>query len=655
MRMRKKSIICMLLISIVPLLVVSIFSNLYFQKTLTKEITDKNLNLVSQTKFKVESFISEPISLIKTLSSYPVITSFNTSDSKAILVNAQNNEKSSSGVQIVLDDASGNQIVRGDANSLVNISKRSYFKDAINGVNESKQIVLGKNTNILTLNVGIPIKDSNGSIKGIIQGGIPLKKISDYVKSLSNNGSTVYIVDNDGLIVAHPNNNLVVSRKNLSSLNYIKAALSSKKDGTYTYNDSKKGKMLVSTTYDSHTGWVICNEIPYSVAMKSITTLNTFMLIFCILICIIIIAIGIIISNKLTNPIIKLQNLSERIAKGDLSVDDYEIKTKDEFANLAHSFSTMSQNLKSLILHIKESYSNLENVSNEMLKSCSESASAFSDISQNIVNVADDSNISVNKLNEANNSVLELMNVFSDVISNVDDIISKVKQTSSVSLKGKTDINKITEQMTNIDNRVNSLSDSIAKLKKHCDNIHEYSKVISDIAEETNLLSLNANIEAARAGENGKGFSVVADKIRSLADESGKAASEIGDLINEMNDDSIKAMESMNIGKTEVNTGKVIVKNTTLTFNEIESSINSILSRASKVTSSMEIVKASSENATSNMNSIKNITLNNSSKIQNIAASSEEQSAFSDEIKNQASKLQEVSNKLHDNISIFKI
>ncbi|AAK80374.1 methyl-accepting chemotaxis protein [Clostridium acetobutylicum] len=259
----------MLLISIIPLLAVSVFSDLYFQKTLTNEIAEKNLNLVSETKYRVESFINQPISLIKTLSTYPSITAFNTTESKPILVQAQNNEKSSSGVQIVLDDYNGNQIVRGDDNSLVNISKRDYFKNAIKGVSESKQIVLGKNTNILTLNVGIPVKDSSGSIKGILQGGIPLKKISDYVKNLSINGMTVYIVDKNGLIVAHPNNDLVVSRKNLSNISYIRSALSSKKDGTYTYKDANKGKILVSSTYDTHTGWLICTEIPYSIAMKS--------------------------------------------------------------------------------------------------------------------------------------------------------------------------------------------------------------------------------------------------------------------------------------------------------------------------------------------------------------------------------------------------
>lgn len=342
------------------------------------------------------------------------------------------------------------------------------------------------------------------------------------------------------------------------------------------------------------------------------------------------------ISDKLTNPLIKLQKLSDLIASGDLTTNDYEIKSNDEFGNLTHSFFTMSQNLKNLIIQIKESSSRLEDVSTEMLKSCSESASASSDISQNIVNVADDSNTSLNKLNEANDSVLNLIDVFSQVILNVNNIICKVEETSYVSSKGKMDINKITEQMLNIENRVNSLSEVISKLKTHCDNINNYSNVISDIAEETNLLSLNANIEAARAGENGKGFSVVADKIRSLADESGKAASEIGNLIREMNEDSIKAINSMNAGKKEVTSGKVIVEQTNLTFNEIANSINSILAATSEVTASMSTVKNSSENVSSTMSSIKNITLNNSSKIQNVAASTEEQSAFSDEIKNQA-------------------
>ncbi|AAK80375.1 methyl-accepting chemotaxis protein [Clostridium acetobutylicum] len=379
------------------------------------------------------------------------------------------------------------------------------------------------------------------------------------------------------------------------------------------------------------------------------------MIIFCILVCAVISIIGLVISDKLTNPLIKLQKLSDLIASGDLTTNDYEIKSNDEFGNLTHSFFTMSQNLKNLIIQIKESSSRLEDVSTEMLKSCSESASASSDISQNIVNVADDSNTSLNKLNEANDSVLNLIDVFSQVILNVNNIICKVEETSYVSSKGKMDINKITEQMLNIENRVNSLSEVISKLKTHCDNINNYSNVISDIAEETNLLSLNANIEAARAGENGKGFSVVADKIRSLADESGKAASEIGNLIREMNEDSIKAINSMNAGKKEVTSGKVIVEQTNLTFNEIANSINSILAATSEVTASMSTVKNSSENVSSTMSSIKNITLNNSSKIQNVAASTEEQSAFSDEIKNQATKLHDVSSKLHDNIATFKI
>lgn len=229
------------------------------------------------------------------------------------------------------------------------------------------------------------------------------------------------------------------------------------------------------------------------------------------------------------------------------------------------------------------------------------------------------------------------------------------QQASERSLEGNKAIQTAINQMNSINHTVEELSEVVEGLGQRSTQIGNIIEVITGIAEQTNLLALNAAIEAARAGEHGRGFAVVADEVRKLAEQSSGSAQQIADLIAAIQAETAKAVTSMESATQEVREGIQLVHGAGESFGHIQGSVGEVAQQIDSVASSAEKLKAGMDGVMDVIRQIAHIANETASGSQNVSAATEEQLAAMEEIASSAEALSKMMEELNDLVQRFKV
>jgi methyl-accepting chemotaxis protein len=292
----------------------------------------------------------------------------------------------------------------------------------------------------------------------------------------------------------------------------------------------------------------------------------------------------------LNRPIKQLVARSQQIATGDLSGEPLHTKSRDEVGQLTEATNLMSQSLKDLVAEMGHASDNVAAAATQIAASSEEMASGMDNQSDQIMQIS-------SSIEQMSASVVEVARKSADA-SNA------ATQAGETAKRGGDVVRETIEGMNGINDAVTASADSVKQLGELGQEIGEVIAVINDIADQTNLLALNAAIEAARAGEHGRGFAVVADEVRKLADRTTKATEEIGGSITAIQTGTEDAVLRMQAGTDQVAIG---------------------VERATESGDNLEQIVASAENV--------------SAMIQSIAAAAEEQSASSEEVSRSAEQI----------------
>jgi methyl-accepting chemotaxis protein len=266
----------------------------------------------------------------------------------------------------------------------------------------------------------------------------------------------------------------------------------------------------------------------------------------------------------------------------------------------------------------------LENVIRDVTEAVQATASASTQISSSSEEMAAGAQEQSAQTTEIAGAVEQMATTIIQTTKNAASAAESAKNAGKIAQEGGSVVNQTVEGMNKIAEVVSKAAVTVQELGKSSDQIGEIVQVIDDIADQTNLLALNAAIEAARAGEQGRGFAVVADEVRKLAERTTKATKEIAAMIRAIQKDTGEAVSSMKQGTEEVDSGKELAHKAGESLKEIISASENVLDVISQVASASEEQSAAAEQISKNIESISSVTHQSAAGVQQIARASED-------------------------------
>ncbi len=367
------------------------------------------------------------------------------------------------------------------------------------------------------------------------------------------------------------------------------------------------------------------------------------------------ILIAYFISKSMSLPVRRMTEALSEIADGNFEIEPVRIRNRDEIGLMATAFNSMTTDLKNVISDTRQAAVQLAEQAEELSASSEESLSA----SEMVAAVSEknllDSDEQIILVNESSTAIVEMSSSIDRITNDNQVMLNSSVEVAKLVDVGSGLMEDVTEQMTIISTSIGQSATIMNEMANHSEEIRHVTRLITNIAEQTNLLALNAAIEAARAGEQGKGFAVVADEVRNLAEQSKQSAGEIGQMIDVMISNVARAVSSTDESTQRINEGLVITENTSDVFEKIEHASTDVGEKVQTVTYSIEQIRAMTEKVSTSTSKVQLLAQQSAEQAQSTSAATEEQLAATEEITANALSLAQLAEHLQNGMARFKL
>ena len=453
------------------------------------------------------------------------------------------------------------------------------------------------------------LNDGSDTVR-VIAADMTLDRISVIVNSfIEMHDAEAFLVDKDSsVILASRDSDLISKTLGADGQSAFYKDVEKKVSGKSYDFCTLDGNMTVFKEVNG-TNWLLVSYVPTNVVLADLVGLRNLMIIFSIISILVLCVLIERVTHVVIRPVKEMTRVITSMASGDFTVS-MKVKGNDEIAVMGRSVEHFIASMKEMIRQMGHVSDRLEkqagsskNVSGEMNSAANIQSQSMTELNATV----DQLSVSVNEIAQ---NATQLAGVVADTKEDSDKVEDKMRTTVEVSEKGKADMESVGNALHNIEISIHNLEEAVDKVGTASGEIVDIIKLIGDIAEETNLLSLNASIEAARAGEAGRGFAVVASQIGVLAKNSADSVAHITSLINEINglvDDAVKQGRSA----SDIESSADLIHTAVDTFDQI---FQNIQETSHLIEGVVEKINQVDQVAT------------------NVAAISEEQAASSDEI-----------------------
>ena len=367
---------------------------------------------------------------------------------------------------------------------------------------------------------------------------------------------------------------------------------------------------------------------------------------------------GIILAAMIIKPINELSKITLKISGMDFSADSIQAKLnkrKDETGRMSRAMDGLRMSLIDVVSNIREKSNFVMSASDSLSTDAAETTTTMGQVENAVNDIAQGASSQAEDTQRATEDVVLMGNMVQETNDEVQTLLSyaaEMKESTDQAKQILSELDKVNrraeEYIDIIANQTNTTNESALK-------INEATKLITSIAEETNLLSLNASIEAARAGEQGRGFAVVAAEIQKLAEQSNESAKYIEEIIQELIADSEKAVETMYDVKEIIHAQSEHVEQTDVAFNQITEGVNQSIKGINRISAKTNQLDEARINVVDIVQSLTAIAEENAAGSQETSASVTEVSAIVEDISDKSNTLKQIATDLEDSMNIFTI
>lgn len=581
--MKKRESLQVRAIFIISLIVVTLISTVTSieyvnsKKLIMSSMENSGKQTVTIHAQKLSSWVKSRLSQVEVIANTQLVSGMNYSE---IIPYFQREQKNYDGVfnTIGVSDTTGKLTMQN--NVVIDIGAEDTFPQVMQG----KKIISNpfadkQNPSNLIISMECPVKDiKDNKVIGLVSGACLVSTVfkentdfhigkTDKVYLLSKDGKVLFSQDDTS---NKENNLLESSNKEFSAL--VKNALS-KDSFLGEFKDNNETKMLFASHVDG-TDWYMFLEVPTKEYTSSLDSLLYLIVMVSVVAIVLLIVLLTILLRKFFNKLLKISLTAEEVAEGNLLSSLPE--SSDELGRINITFNKMIDNLRNIIMKIKNVSEVVVQSSDSYKQVSFEAIECGKDIKQSIESLTMGAKNTANEIQNITISINDMENKSKELVDISANIDQRIAETNDKTLNGTKSLDSTVKLLYKMKESVNISAEVINELSENSKTIANITTTISSISEQTNLLALNASIEAARAGEHGKGFSVVAEEVRKLAEQSSDSTQEISAEIQQIQQQVANAVTVMKDSINYVGLSTNSIDDISSIFTGIEKEIENI-------------------------------------------------------------------------------
>lgn len=469
--------------------------------------------------------------------------------------------------------------------------------------------------------------------------------------------SYTYIVDSEGNMLYHPNKDKIgKSVENVIVKSYIQDLKSGIKHDTYVVEYDYNGSIKYAACYTDENGrFILVVSADDDDVLRDSASLIVRVTAISLLIGMAAIVVVFIFIRKIVAPLSYATNAVEELAALDFRVKNEQQERrfaglKDEVGNIMRAVLKLRGELTAVVTELKNQSDNLFEQSDSLSKSASDTMNNMKDTDRAVDEMANGATMLAQETQSASDNIIEIGNMIDKVNDNTEELAKDADNMKELGENAENILRQLIAGQKEMVTHIGVVNDKTHEANKAAGKISEVVNLITEIASQTNLLSLNASIEAARAGEAGRGFAVVAENIKQLAEQTTSSAADIQDIIHDLEQKSGETVEKTEAVNNIVNKQSEDMKQTADILNQVITGITGLIDKIDSIAVSVANMDKSKENVVDVIGNLSSVSQENAASTEETSASTTMAMETAKKIADEAVNLRDIAQELEDRI-----